>query len=208
MEEQERIDFEKEMQQDDSLRGEMELMQHINIAFERKGEQAALDALKSVASEEELRSILSSRPKLSLRKRLIPIISTAACVLFMLFYGFSPKYSAQQLFSDYFNAEVFEIVPGRGAASPIEQENERLFSGALDLLERNQTEVINSLAYLSSIQDFEYREEAEWLLALAHLKQANRKEAMNVLSNMIENDSFYAPQAVELMRQLNQRKWF
>ena len=209
MEEQERVDFEKEMQHNESLREEVELMRQVNVSFERKGEQKALRALKNIASEEELENVLFSRPNIHFRKYLIRTLSVAACILFLVFYGLSPKYASQQLFSDYFDSEVFEIIPGRGGVSPVEQKNETLFSNALELLETGEiTTAIHSLTYLSSIPDFEYKEEAEWLLALAHLKQSNRQDAIEILSNVIENDSFYTPQAMELMKKIKRRRWF
>ncbi len=210
--EEERIVFEKEIEKDESLRQEVELMEHIANAFQRKCEKDALEELKDLSSIEALEEMLSSSPKRIAAKNkslIISILSAAAAILIFLYIGFTPKYSSEQLFAEYYLPEQFEILPGRGDRSPEEKQNELLFTETIELLENNKlSQATDHLIYLSSLSGFKYKEEAEWALALIYLKKDQRKEAQKVLLQMIETNSYYAEEAKKVVEKLKKRKWF
>lgn len=190
----ERIAFEKEMQDNEELRTEVALMQHITVAFQRKEEEKLLQKKTFIVRY---------------KKPLISIISAAAAILLFAYIGMQPKYSSGQLFETYFDETEFEIIPARNDKTPDEMQNELLFSRAIAGIPYHLQEAIDSLLHLSAMPaDFEYREEAEWALALAYLKNGQRDKSQIILHQIIDKNSDYSANARELSEKLKSRKWF
>jgi hypothetical protein len=192
--EEERIAFEKEMQTDEVLREEVDLMQHIVLALQRKGEEEIL----------QKHYLFGKYKKIILRS-----LSAAAVVILFISIGFRPKYTSEYLFTSYYNTEELQITPNRGEISAAEKQQETLYISTINQIATNDlATTIDNLAYLSSLSDFEYREESEWALALVYVKNNQRKDAQKILSQIIENHTYYAGNAQELAEQLKAKKWF
>jgi hypothetical protein len=190
----EQMEFEKEMQDNEELGNDLELMRHIAVAFQRKGEKNLLQ---------------EKMPFARYRKTLITVLSAAAVIL-LVYTGIQPEYTSEQLFVAYFDNTDFETVPCRDGKSPEEIQNEQLFSRAVrGIHQDNIQESIDLLHRLSqSSVAFEYKEEAEWALALAYLKNDQRKEAQTILNKIVEYDDYYSVKARELTEKLKSRRWF
>ncbi|MDR1119294.1 MAG: hypothetical protein LBM08_00075, partial [Dysgonamonadaceae bacterium] len=124
--------------------------------------------------------------------------------------GSEPAYTGEQLFADYFIAGELEIVPQRGGTITAEvARNETLYRQSLKLITlHNPALPIENFTYLSSLPDFEYREEAGWTLALIYVKHNRREQAKEALRPLIVSKSFYASKASELSRKLDETRWF
>lgn len=211
---QERADFEKKMEENPSLREEVELTRHIIAAFEKKGDEEVLDKLMNISSVDELKNILSAGSdanKFSLKssRSLLGIISVAACILLIILIGMGPKYPSSELFATYFEPERLEVAPVRGDKEGTEEKWEILYTTTLNLLiEGETTDIRDNLIYLSSVPDFSYKEDARWMLALFYVKENERRNARKVLNRIIENKGDYSDEAKDLKQKLRMRKWF
>ncbi|MDR1122406.1 MAG: hypothetical protein LBM08_16045, partial [Dysgonamonadaceae bacterium] len=100
--ESERESFEEEIREDESLRQEVDLMRHISIALQRKGEKDAWHKHVSAKYKRRLIVVLSA------------VAAAAVAIVIFLRQGSEPAYTGEQLFADYFIAGELEIVPQRG----------------------------------------------------------------------------------------------
>lgn len=125
--------FEEQMANDEELLQDVDISRHIVKAFQYEGEQRAFDTMKFM-SEEDLKKVLNlSEIKMTednistthkikpvYQKRsfswLIPVSVAAATILIFLYIGFRPKYSTEQLFSQYYVTQSYETHPTRGGS--------------------------------------------------------------------------------------------
>lgn len=86
---------------------------------------------------------------------------------------------------------------------------EILFYSAVCMTETGRTDdAIKNFEKLSSSDEAELQEQAEWNLALAYLKNNQQNKAKEILSIIIKNKGEYAGKAEELMNKSNAKKWF
>ena len=213
---EERMAFEQEMKEDAKLRNEVELTRQIMESFQINGEQEALKEIQNISSEEELRAILIEaekkfHPKNNLRtKRLVIYISTTAAVILLLLYmGFQPKYSSQQLFNDYYNPDIYIPTASRGDSSELKQKQAQDLYDAVCMINTEQTVVaVDSLIRFSSSFESFLKEDAQWNLVLAYLKINKRDEAKKTLWDIVADDGAHRHQAQEILRKISRKKWF
>lgn len=200
----ERIAFEAEIKADDHLSQAVDTMQHILFAFGRKGEQEALEELKAIDKEELHQLIACAKPKKKRYLIWLPAVASIAALLVIAFFIFQPGDTSQQLFYAYYQTEELDIPPSRGDLSDTEYGNQELYRQSIALIEDNKLpEAINNLRLLSSLPDFEYKEEAEWALALAYLKANRQQEAITTLDSIINQAGYYAERAKELKNKMD-----
>jgi hypothetical protein len=210
---QERKDFEEEMLRNGDLCEEVEAMRRIMTGFERKGETEAINAMRNMP-EEQMKLIIADAEngyKQPVKKTglFLAIAGVVASITILLYIGLQPKYSSEELFSEYYLPEQLEILPSRGESSPEEKQNEIRFKEAIDLLEDNKLyPATDHLTYLSSLSEFKYQEESKWVLALVYLKRDQREESKKILLQLIETNSYYAKDAKKVVEKLEKRKWF
>lgn len=103
---EEYIQFEELMQSDPEFAREVKLAEQISTSVERLNEEKAL---------EEMLLLSRRRPAAKPRgfKRLFMGLSAAAAVLLILYIGFRPQYSSNQLFEQYYTALPYEEMPSR-----------------------------------------------------------------------------------------------
>ena len=120
MDENESAAFEKCLTIDSDLREETELSRHVITAFQKEGEQAAIEAMKSVSAEMLQQWITSSPPTVghSRRRSLYISVSTAAAaiILFVLYTGTRPLHTSEYLFTQYYQTQPYEVFPVRGGS--------------------------------------------------------------------------------------------
>ncbi len=207
-------DFEKNIQEDNSLQEDVILTKHISNAFQKKGERAVIEEIDALSSEEEMKAILASAEKkyqsgAQTKRVIMRITATAAVILALIYVGISPRYSTQNLFEAYYSAEMYEPIPHRGEVLPIVQQQEQELYDAVCLINSKQiNEAIEKLEKMSSSPEFIFREDAEWNLALAYLNNNQRNKAQNILLKIAEKNENYAGEAKELLEKLNMKKWF
>lgn len=116
MDQLEKRTFEQELENDQELQQAVRLNRHIINALHIENAQTAFDAMKEM-SQEEIKNILTStyskKPTKSFS--LIRIsVAVAATILILIYIGYRPKYSAKQLFDNYYVTQSYESYPSRG----------------------------------------------------------------------------------------------
>lgn len=194
MDDSESAAFESRLAVDIALNRETELTRTIVSAIGMIGGLDALEAMKSVPKETIRRwiappqqNILHNRSKLYLR------IATAAAALLLLFFyiGSRPRFSAEQLFAQYYHVQQYETWPARGGYDLTPEERDWMrqaetyyrkadFSGALAFYDRlfAQREDPNTLP-----------EEAHFYSAICRLETGNLQGAMEALEQIIAEDT-------------------
>ncbi|MDL2222799.1 hypothetical protein LJB98_01710 [Bacteroidales bacterium OttesenSCG-928-M11] len=203
--EAERSDFEQEVCTDKELRETLEVEVHIREAFIRKGEQKALDQLKQLTPEEFDKLLKDGKPKKKTGTIVwLPIVASVAALFIISFLIFrSGVNESQALFYAYYQTEELEISPSRGYITEDELQNQNLYMSSLEILESGDLpSAIDNFNTLAALSDFEYREEAEWILALAYLKNNQKKESILVLDKIIAQEGYFADRAQKLKDEL------
>jgi len=250
MDENESAAFEKQLAEDSELRKETELTRLILSAIREEGEQAAFEAMKTVPKETFYKLLTSPQPATGFsRQRMIylTLSAAAACIILLLLYtGFTPRYSSEQLFAQYYQVQPYETVPVRGGfdLSPDEREwirqaeifyRQADYVNALALYNRlfaqraEQEALPAEVVFYAAICRFEtedlsgaieileeivsdgtsdYQDDACWNLALAYLKDGQRKKAAEYLEQLRYKESDYTDKAGELTNKLKEKKWF
>lgn len=191
-----------------------ELSEHIVNALERRGEQSALEELRSVNESELRRTISRTRQhyKLSARPsswRMIAAIGSAAAVIALLWVGFQPKYSTAELYQSYGPIAAYEPAPPGRGESVVESDDDKIYASALELIGNNKIgEAIGKLTYLAERTSFEFHQRVKWELALAYLHIDNRVEASKLLEEISKDNGEYNSAASELLAKLNKKRWF
>ncbi len=215
--------FEEAMNSDEQVQEEVELMRHIVVAFKRKGEQDALDAIKR-SSLSDIRNLIEEAEKRhgigekengkqvaspGKSKFIIGITSIAAAIAILIYIGFRPEYSENQLFNEYYSAEIYETTPLRGEPDAEQERMTSALNHAIGLIEKQQMKLaIEELKPLASSGEFDYQEDAQWYLALAYLENNQRDDSKEILSGIIAEKGEYLEKAQELLDKLNEKKWF
>jgi len=219
----EEVAFEEEISKDDDLRKKVEENRRIMMAFQRKGERKAFDAMRNI-SREEMEAIVKGGRKRHIssvsgnvaaspapgKTRMFPFVASIAAVLMILIYiGIRPQYSSQELFDEYFRVETYTPTPSRGESPGVkEKEYTDLLNDAIHNFEEPDSYSIKLLTMLSASDDFEYQQEAEWYLTLFYLRSGQRDKASELLKNIVDENGEYADKAKELSDKLKERKWF
>lgn len=133
---EERDNFEKLIAQDFDLRGEVELMRHITVAFEQRGEAEAYQELASL-NEKELKTIIEKveqkyKPTKQIRHKLIWAISAAAAVIILIFIGFQPKYSSESIYAEFHAIPAYQSLPPSRGGTPLNAEQEQELGRAIE----------------------------------------------------------------------------
>lgn len=158
MDQAEKVAFEAQLNDDPKLQEETELSRHIINALHHEKEQTVIDAMKSM-SEEEIRRIINSPQTAnqvktrSLIIRMFVTVAAAACLL--IYIGFRPQYSSEQLFSTYYVSQSYETSPSRGDSELTLEERIQLRQ-AKDLYE--QKEYAQALVIYKSF----YKADPDW----------------------------------------------
>lgn len=127
MDKNECVAFEQQLAVDAELRKETELTRTIVSAIRKKGEQDALVAMKSIPKETVRKWITSPKPAKLKNSRMLylRIATVAAAIAFLFLYiGSRPRYSAVQLFSQYYQVQPYETWPTRGGFDLTHDERE------------------------------------------------------------------------------------
>ncbi|MCC8146939.1 MAG: tetratricopeptide repeat protein [Bacteroidales bacterium] len=246
---QARKDFEEEMLKNDDLRKEVEVMQRILIGFEHKGETEAIHAMRTMP-EEQVKSIIANaeneyKPKVNRIGLYSVIAGIAASIALLLYIGFKPKYSSEELYNDFYVPFAYEYIPSRGGILNGEEEhlleqaisgyNQERYAEALALLDSitknihpeqvpeevmfytalsmaetgKENSAVEKLESIASSNDSEFKEDAQWNLALLYLKLGERNKSSTILRVIIDSkDNPYAGDAGRLLDKLNTKKWF
>jgi len=89
---------------------------------------------------------------------------------------------------------------------PKEKNNELvLYMAICQLFSSDINNAINNLTYLSSLKNYVFKDQVNYYLALAYIKNNQISKARTVLSNIQKSDSEYATTAAEM---LNKMRWF
>ena len=245
----ERKRFEDEMLKNDDLSKEVEIMQHIMAGFERKNEIEAADAMLNT-SEEQIKTIIANvennhKPPVKRTKLFVAMTAIAAGIALLLYIGFQPEYTSQELYDSFYTPLAYEYIPSRGGTLSDNKEfllqqaiaayNQGNYTEALNLFDsitanidaEETTEEIKfyaalcmtktgkeqaALEELESIAysvDSEFKQDAQWNLALVYLKIGERNKCRQILMNIIENvDNPYTEDSNILLDKLKAKKWF
>lgn len=249
---QERKDFEEEMLRDNELHKEVIIMQRIMTGFERKGETEAIEAIHNM-SEEQVKSIIADeegkykQPKQPAKKTWLfsVIAGVAASVALLLYIGFQPKYSSEELYNSFYAPFAYEYIPSRGGTLNDNQEhlmkqaiaeyNQESYVKALALFDSITTNInagkvpeevifyialcmaqtdkenlaLEKMESIASLNDAEFKDDAQWNLALLYLKLGDRDKCRNLLDDIVNaENNLYANEASKLLDKLNTKRWF
>jgi len=209
---QDRENFEEEMLRNDELCKEVEIMRRIITGFERKGETEAMDAMQNMP-EAQIRSAIieaENGHKRPVKKKWLytATIGIAASIALLIYIGFQPKYSTEELYGHFYTLVEFEYIPSRGGEDL--NEEEITFYTALSKAQTGkERDAIKELESIVSSVDSEFRDDALWNLALLYLKVGDRNKCSGILQSIIDDkNNPYANEANQLLDKLNTRRWF
>lgn len=245
---EEYIRFEELMNSEPDFAKQVKLAEHISISIERLNEEKALKEMLDLADEEKITlkppMHAASKHKAPYVKHFISFSAVAVVILLLLYIGFGPKYSSEQLFEEHYAALPYEEIPSRGdyiftnkQAKDIEkafllydnkkyQEASDSFNKAINQI--NIEEIPENVTFYAAISEIEIQQianaktklkylsengelflyDAKWYLALIYLQEKNRKESLNLLIELAEVENLYQNNSIELIAQLQTRKWF
>lgn len=202
--------FERAVEADPALAREVERMRTIIESFDCRSEVPAREALQRIDSEPMLRAIIRrAERRMSGRGRIARIgvwcASAAAVAGLVVFAGSTPEYSSRTLYNTYFTTDQhFEVTPSRGG----EGEDVQL-RRALEFMHSGQTDAaIELLQPLADDDRAELQDAARWNLALALLRDGQRREAVVLLDKLIAGRGEFASEASELKAKIKQKRWF
>lgn len=198
---------------------------YIADAFARKGEQAMLDELSGVDSADRLKQIMqAAESKHRLRPAAMPIretrthaarhsrmgwsLSVAAVIAVVLFIGFQPRYSADELYMRWQDAVSFEPIITRGSDEATEEQGKQIESAISLARSGHAKEAIGLLLPIASDGLSEYQEDAQWQVAVIYLCQGERDSAARMLHEVVERAGPLAKEATELLNEMKERRWF
>ncbi|HPR32102.1 MAG TPA: tetratricopeptide repeat protein [Prolixibacteraceae bacterium] len=227
----ERIDFEKQMKHDGHFRREIGLNREINEAIQEKEvmrlRKLTADIIRSEQDREHSASWFN-------RKKPLIYIGAAASVTALLasgaHYMFRPHKTAEELFHQMyqpFTEKGFQrsFSQANPVFSGIECYNERKYDAALEQFSRVLTEneyhpMSNFYSGLCYMEKREYEkaglffqkvideknnlfiEQAEWYLALSFMADSNEVQALPLLNSIIEKKGYYEKNARDIIKKL------
>lgn len=203
-------------------------MEHyIADALVRKGEQEAIQDLADVESVDKLRQIMNEAeqkhqsPEMNLtrgeqrhpaarfgNKLLIAVISVAAMIAVVMFIGFQPRYSTDELFTKWNDAVPYESVVVRGGDDVTEAQKEVLEAAITLAASGKAEEAIEILLPLSADVHSELREDAQWQLVMIYLRSGERNKAKSMLQEIVKSGSIFTAEANKLINEINKKRWF
>ena len=81
----------------------------------------------------------------------------------------------------------------------------RLYIG-ISFIERQET--TEAISVLLPLVGTPYKEEAEWLLLCCYMKINDRDKALQVVTEIKEDNGLYKEKAISIEKLLKERKWF
>jgi len=215
----EKAAFEEKMRNDEDLRKNVELTKIIAEAFRNKADNRAIEAMENV-SEDDVRAIIASiekeysyeptemeyslrsmqhnrlpentPKKRNIRKLVIGVLSVAAVVLAFIYIGGQPKYSSDELFNEYYTAQVYEYVPSR-SGSPYSEEQEALHTQAVELYEKGDYQ--KALEYFGKVTagmtEKDVPEEVVFYSAICMIETEKINNAVERLEKLASTGSLY-----------------
>lgn len=203
------------------------LEHYIADALVRKGEQEAIQDLAGVESVDKLRQIMNEAeqkhqsPEMNLtrgeqrhpaarfgNKLLIAVMSVAAMIAVVMFIGFQPLYSTDELFTKWNDAVPYESVVVRGGDDVTEAQKEVL-EAAITLAASGKTEeAIEILLPLAADVHSELQEDAQWQLVMIYLRSGERNKAKSMLQEIVKSGSIFTAEANKLINEINKKRWF
>lgn len=203
------------------------LEHYIADALVRKGEQEAIQDLADVESVDKLRQIMNEAeqkhqsPEMNLtrgeqrhpaarfgNKLLIAVISVAAMIAVVMFIGFQPRYSTDELFTKWNDAVPYESVVVRGGDDVTEAQKEVLEAAITLAASGKAEEAIEILLPLSADVHSELREDAQWQLVMIYLRSGERNKAKSMLQEIVKSGSIFTAEANKLINEINKKRWF
>ncbi len=182
---QDRKDFEEEMLRNEELRKEVESMRHIITGFERKGEVDAIDAMQNM-SEERIKSIIAdveNGHKPPVKRRWLyysATIGIAASIVLLLYIGFQPKYSSEELYGSFSAFVAYEYVPSRGGGG-LNEDLEHLLEQAVTVYNQgNYTEALSLFESITTDEE-DVSEEIKFYVALCKVQTGKEPDAIKEL---------------------------
>ena len=211
--------FKKELETDEELRSQANAVAHLAKAMRQVGEKQDEDIKEALLSsdEESVRKIaaeVTHKAKvIPLRRRLVKVVSLAACVLLLVGVGFQYyNFRAVTGLGDEFGSVfVSEQSMSRGAESEsVTKELTELYANVQNGKELDTTiKRLSVLWELSTMDTFnDYTNDAPyigWNLAIANLKDNDKDAAKEVLTKLIsktEDGSSVNVKAKELLEKL------
>ncbi len=201
LQETDRIAFEASMLEDQELWQEVELMRDVLDAFQYKGEQDAINVMKQVSSEKEIRTIITGgrgkyRPARKTMKWIISLAS-AAIVAGLIFTGIRPEYSSRQLFDDYYLVLPYEPLPSRGGGVFDEVQEKQLTIAADCYGKGDYTGALHAFGQISmSMQKEDIPGEIFFYTGICMIQTGNENEAIRIFRNLSSSgDSEYRDDA-------------
>ena len=211
--------FKKELETDEELRSQANAVAHLAKAMRQVGEKQDEDIKEALLSsdEESVRKIaaeVTHKAKvIPLRRRLVKVVSLAACVLLLVGVGFQYyNFRAVTGLGDtYGSAFVSEQPLSRGAENEtVAKELTSLYANVQNGKDLDATiKRLSVLWELSTMDTFnDYTNDAPyigWNLAVANLKNDDKDAAKEVLTKLIsktEDGSSVNVKAKELLEKL------
>lgn len=191
--------FKEELESNDELRSQAIAVAHLAKAMKQVGERQDEDIKEALLSsdEESVRKIaaeVTHKAKVvPLRRRLVKVVSLAACVLLLVGVGFQ-YYNFRTvtgLGDEYGSAFISEQSHSRGAENElVAKELAALYSNVQNGKDLDTTiKRLSVLWELSTMDTFnDYTNDASyigWNLAIANLKNNDKAEAKEVLTKLI-----------------------
>ena len=193
MDENEKASFEQQLSEDAGLREETQLTRHIIVALQKKNEREALEAMKTVP-EATIREWLPSPRPASSRVRTIYICisaaAAAAVIFFVLYIGFTPRYSTEQLLARYYQVQPYETYPVRGGYDLTPDEKTWLQQAETFFRQANYGDALTYYNLLLS-QKPDWKtlpEEAVFYAAICRLEANDLPAAIELLEHIASDD--------------------
>ncbi|MEI6679839.1 MAG: hypothetical protein WCL21_14590 [Mariniphaga sp.] len=196
MAEEEKVNFENRMNENDDFRNEVNLQRSIIKAVRR-------EQLQKMIQKEESRNIQQRK----IRKLVFSIGSFAMAASLMGFFYIGYLNNCAALTDRYYVAYAYTPIPSRGGDSLAPTKSDSLFFDALKQLEKGSSkEAISNLQKLSD-HPAEMHAATElavkWYLALAYLKNGNKKKAKVLLQEIgMESSGEFYLKAKELLKEI------
>lgn len=179
----ERLSFEQEMAADVALQKEVALHCEIVQAIRMKAAKEHLQKVeRQIRAEENRRKVF---------KRLVPVITLAACLVVGVFvdYNYRESYKGYG-FSD--NIELLAARDGGTISQVVGEINDEKYTEALATIEE-------AMAQNISVSE---RDELEWYKAVTYMRMGKWIKARKLLKQIAASDSAYSDDAQKALKEL------
>ena len=214
--------FEKELQENEELRNEVQLHREMQTAIGDADTIAFRKKIEPLSSEKRSKKSISSSSILKIAAVFIVILATTFFLiqsknnngngLFQDYYvlypvedllrGQSANEQRQQLLKKYSNMEFAEIVDDLESLSAEfpEDSSLQMYLGNCYLNTGADTKAVSLFDKIPA--DSKHYDHAQWYLALAYLKEENREMAKKTLEHIVSRASIHKENALELLSEL------